>query len=199
MNQSANTKLMQLESDFPTILWRTLSTPGHETAKIYGDEGDAWTIDGVSVFLHEGEPVRLDYLIECDANWKTSYVTVNGWVGDEVVDVEIEVTGGLWIMNGEKVAGVERCTDIDLNFSPVTNTIPIRRLDLKTGESKTVRAAWLRFPSFQLEVLEQTYTRVDEVTVKYEAASGFTASLTVNEDGMVTHYPDGWTIETDHP
>lgn len=179
----------------PGILWRTLSAPGHETAKIYGDESEGWTIDGASIFLHEGEPVRLDYLIECDADWNTTFATVDGWVGDEVVEVEITVDEGVWTMNGEPVSAVEDCIDLDLNFSPVTNTLPIRRLNLKVGETRSVKAAWLRFPSFQLERLEQIYTRIDDLTVRYETASGFAATLTVDSDGLVTHYPDGWTIE----
>ena len=181
----------------PSILWRTLSAPGHETAKIYGDDSEGWTIDGASIFMHEGEPVRLDYLIECDAGWNTTFATVDGWVGDEIVEVEIAVEDSIWRMNGEQVSAVDGCTDIDLNFSPVTNTLPIRRLNLKVGETRAVKAAWLRFPSFQLEPLEQTYARIDERTVRYESGSGFAATLTVNEDDLVTHYPDGWTIEAD--
>ena len=188
---------MSEEENYPTILWRTLSAPGHDTAKIYGDESEGWTIDGVSVFQHEGESVRLDYLIECDAEWKTTFATVDGWVGDEIVEVEIIVNDDdTWQMNGEHVSAVDSCTDIDLNFSPVTNTLPIRRLKLKVGETRVVKAAWLRFPSFQLEPLEQTYTRIDEQTVRYETTSGFAATLTVNSDGLVTHYPDGWTVES---
>jgi hypothetical protein len=181
----------------PSILWRTLSAPGHETAKIYGDDSEGWTIDGACIFLHEGEPVRLDYLVECDADWNTTFATVVGWVGDEIIEVEITVQDGEWKMNGERISAVDGCTDIDLNFSPVTNTLPIRRLKLKVGETRTVKAAWLRFPSFQLELLEQTYTRIDESTVRYEAASGFAATLTVDEDALVTNYPDGWTVEDD--
>lgn len=186
------------EESFPTILWRTLSAPGHETAKIYGDESEGWTIDGVSVFMHEGEPVRLDYMIECDGEWKTTFAAIDGWVGDEIIEIEVVVNDdGTWLMNGERVAAVDNCTDIDLNFSPVTNTLPIRRLKLKVGENRAVKAAWLRFPSFQLEPLEQTYTRLDEDTVRYQTTTGFSASLTVNNDGLVTHYPDGWTKESD--
>lgn len=188
---------MSLEEAYssPTILWRSLSAPGHETAKIYGDVSEGWTIDGASIFLHEGEPVRLDYLIECDPDWNTTFATVDGWVGDEIVEVEVTVEEGEWTLNGEPVSVVAGCTDIDLNFSPVTNTLPIRRLNLKVGETRSVKAAWLRFPSFQLEPLEQTYTRIDERTVRYESVSGFAATLTVNSDGLVTHYPDGWMIE----
>ncbi len=188
---------MTAEETFPSILWRTLGTPGHETAKIYGDDSEGWTIDGASIFLNEGESVRLDYLIECDTDWKTTFATVDGWVGDEIVEVEISVEDGVWTMNGEPVVAVEGCTDVDLNFSPVTNTLPIRRLKLNIGETRSVKAAWLRFPSFQLEPLEQTYTRVDDKTVRYETASGFAATLTVNDDALVTHYPDGWMIEED--
>jgi hypothetical protein len=43
------------------------------------------------------------------------------------------------------------CVNIDLNFSPSTNLLPIRRLDLSVGASAIVRAAWLRFPGMNVQ------------------------------------------------
>ena len=58
------------------------------------------------------------------------------------------------------------------------------------------RAAWLRFPSFHLEPLEQLYRRVDVATYRYESAGGrFVADLEVNADGFVIRYPDIWEVE----
>ena len=65
---------------------------------------------------------------------------------------------------------VAGCVDLDLNFSPSTNLLPIRRLNLSVGQEAAVRAAWLRFPSFILEPLEQLYRRVDATTYRYESA-----------------------------
>lgn len=88
------------------------------------------------------------------------------------------------------------CSDLDLNFSPSTNLLPIRRLGLAIGQEMAVRAAWLRFPSFTLEPLEQLYRRIDAATYRYESAGGrFVTELQVNAAGFVTHYPDFWQVE----
>jgi hypothetical protein len=91
---------------------------------------------------------------------------------------------------------VAGCIDLDLNFSPSTNLLPIRRLDLAIGQEAEVQAAWLRFPSFTLERLEQLYRRIDVATYRYESAGGkFVTELQVNAAGFVTHYPNAWQVE----
>ena len=92
---------------------------------------------------------------------------------------------------------VQGCVDLDLNFSPSTNLLPIRRLSLEVGQEAEVRAAWLRFPSFKLEPHSQVYRRLDEFTYRYSSRGGeFVADLTVNECGLVTTYPGLWEAET---
>jgi len=88
---------------------------------------------------------------------------------------------------------IKSCTDVDLNFSPSTNLPPIRRLDLPIGEAAKVKAAWLRFPSFEFELLTQQYRRLDENTYRYESAGGqFVSKPKVNKSGPVVDYPDIW-------
>jgi len=85
---------------------------------------------------------------------------------------------------------------LDLNFSPATNLLPIRRLELAVGQEGEVRAAWLRFPGLKLEPLEQRYKRIDQNTYRYESGGGeFVAQLSVNEDGFVAKYPNFWEVE----
>lgn len=184
---------MPYDQDISSVLWTAIGKPGHETAHIYGDD-DGWYLDGVAVFLYERQPVRMDYLIECDPEWRTFHISIDGWIGQDPVGIEIDVEDdGIWMLNGARVAAVERCVDIDLNFSPITNTLPLRRLNISPGHSEKVRAAWLRFPSFRLELLEQTYTRVDEKTVRYESSTGFTADIEIDANCIVIDYPDGWS------
>jgi uncharacterized protein len=179
------------------ILWRRLDAPGHEAAGLT-DDGDAWRLEGSAVFLHEDEPCRLDYRVVCDKAWRTRSVNLDGWIGARMVDLEIAVAaGGEWRLNGDPVATVHGCADVDLNFSPSTNLLPIRRLRLDIGEAAAVRAAWLRFPSLTLEPLEQVYRRIDERSYAYESGGGaFAADLEVDETGFVTHYPGLWQVET---
>jgi uncharacterized protein len=179
-----------------TILWRRLDRPGHEAARL-SRKGEDWSLAGTAVFLHEGEPCRVDYAILCDSDWRTSEAVVEGWVGREAVQIEIAATpSGRWRMNGVERPEVEGSLDLDLNFSPSTNLLPIRRLDLAVGGEARVRAAWLRFPSFGLEPLEQSYRRVAESTYRYESAGGrFVAELEVNAAGFVTLYPEFCRVE----
>jgi hypothetical protein len=179
-----------------SIIWRRLDTPGHEWAQGLADESGS-QFHGTSIFVDEGKPCFLEYLVACDTDGETISVEVLGEVGDDLIEIEILVgDDGVWTMNEEEIGEVEGCVDIDLNFSPITNTLPIRRLNLAVGASQKVAAAWLRFPSFKLERFEQTYTRVDENTYHYESRDGeFKRDLTVDEYGMVTNYPGFWTEE----
>lgn len=178
------------------ILWRRLDYPGHESVLLtYND--DAWQLHGTAVFLYDKVACRLNYQITCDSRWNTRSARVDGWVGDKLIQSSVVVADDRrWFLNDRACPQVEGCVDLDLNFSPSTNLLPIRRLALSVGEEKEVRAAWLRFPSFELEPLTQLYRRVDKSTYRYESSGGkFVRELTVNEEGFATSYPDFWQEE----
>jgi len=174
-----------------TILWRRLDRVGHEFACLYA-ANSIWTLAGTAIFVHDRQPGYLDYKILCDRAWRTISTKVTGWLGDKAIEIDISVDEGKrWLLNGAECEAVAGCTDIDLNFSPSTNLLPIRRLDLKIGAVAEVRAAWLRFPGFSLEPLDQRYSRLDEETYRYESAGGaFVTDLKVNSVGFVTKYPE---------
>lgn len=119
-----------------------------------------------------------------------------GSVGERQVDVNVVVDRGEWILNGTAQTVVKGCIDVDLNFSPSTNLLPIRRLALNVGDQRGVRAAWLRFPSFALEPLDQTYSRIAERVYRYESAGGrFVAQIEVDDNGLPLRYGDLWSAE----
>jgi len=179
-----------------SILWRRLDQPGHESCRLFFQE-TSWHLTGTAVFAHNEQPCRLGYLVVCDSKWQTVSARVAGWVGDETVEIELSVDPAhRWRINGMECPGVADCVDLDLNFSPSTNLLPIRRLALAIGQEAEVKAAWLRFPSFVLEPLEQVYRRIDVATYRYESAGGrFVTELQVNAAGFVTHYPRIWQVE----
>ena len=114
-----------------------------------------------------------------------------------MIDIEINADRERnWFFNGSEQLAVKGCTDVDLNFTPSTNLLPIRRLALEDGQQAPVSAAWLRFPSFKLERLDQVYSRLDQTTYRYESNDGeFVAELKVNAFGLVTNYPELWEEE----
>jgi hypothetical protein len=73
-----------------TILWRRIDRPGHESARLSFNH-PYWHLSGTAVFAHERQPCRLDYLLACDSEWQTLSGKVAGWVGEEVVEIELSV------------------------------------------------------------------------------------------------------------
>ena len=184
------------ETEAAAILWRRVDRPGHESARVMPFE-DGWELAGTAVFAHEGEPCCVTYRIVCDPEWRTRSAQVDGWLGAKTVRVDARVEGsGLWRVGGLDITDISGCVDIDLNFSPSTNLLPIRRLNLAVGEEKEVRAAWLRFPSFRFEPLEQSYRRLAPDRYLYRSAGGrFERELEVDRDGFVLRYPGFWEVE----
>lgn len=187
---------MELRVADEAILWRRLDRPGHEFARVCLLDSSLRLI-GTAVFGHERQACRLDYLIVCDAEWRTVSCRVTGWLGDQSIETDISVdAAGRWRLNGMECPAVSGCSDVDLNFSPSTNLLPIRRLGLGIGAEAEVQAAWLRFPSFTLERLDQRYRRIGVDTYRYESAGGaFVTELQVNSAGFVTRYPNFWEAE----
>ncbi|HKG54091.1 MAG TPA: putative glycolipid-binding domain-containing protein [Anaerolineales bacterium] len=180
-----------------SILWHGFVFPGHEACRLVFLNSE-WHLEGTAVFSYEQQACRLDYQIICDATWHTLFAKVAGWLGTTVVDIQIKTDPtGRWWLNEVEQSEVRDCIDIDLNFSPSTNLLPIRRLSLAVGEEAQIQAAWLRFPSFKLEPLPQQYRRLNEHTYRYESAGGqFITELKVNDSGFVTDYPGIWRAES---
>lgn len=178
------------------ILWRGFYLPGHEACRLVSLNAH-WQLTGVAVFAHQHQPCWLDYDIRCDADWNTQSGQVGGWLGDRRIDLELTVDPEQrWRLNGAMQPEVTGCRDLDLNFSPSTNLLPIRRLGLAIGQEATVTAAWLRFPTFELQPLVQVYRRLDETSYRYESTGGgFVAELQVDANGFVTNYPGIWQAE----
>src|SRR5262245_18097194 len=179
------------------IRWRRLDVPGREESCIEGTV-NGWRLSGELELEEAGSKARLRYAIECDSEWRTRTVLVEGEVGDAPIRFALATNGeGQWTQDGVLLPDLSGTLDIDLAFTPATNTLPIRRLDLGVGECARVRGAWLRFPKLRLEALEQTYTREAEQRFRYSAivdGEPFIARLDTDRFGRVVRYEDLWEI-----
>ncbi len=81
--------------------------------------------------------------------------------------------------------------DVDLTGSPLTNTLPIRRLGLlkaEPGVAHRVSVAWVLLPSLEIVQADQIYTATGDGTVRF-ASETFSADLVVDGEGFVVEYP----------
>src|SRR3989442_7206131 len=121
------------------VLWRRDEPTGTESFLLSGDDDGGWHLEGDIVSLLDQQPAHVRYRIVCDPAWRTLAAEVSlERVG---VRRELHMTvrdGGRWGGEGEEDARLPRCTDVDLENSPSTETIPIRRLNF-TGWQKSGR------------------------------------------------------------
>jgi uncharacterized protein len=177
--------------------WRRLDVPGREEARIETTPGGI-RLSGDLDVEEAGLKARLRYTIHCDERWHTRVALIEGQANGEAVRFALEADGaGHWTRDGAPLSDLTGALDVDLGFTPATNTLPIRRLALAIGETKPVRSAWLRFPELHLEALEQTYTREAEQVYRYFAlvdGEPFTAQLDTDAFGRVRRYEGLWEM-----
>jgi uncharacterized protein len=157
-------------------------------------DGAGWRLDGTIVAASDNGPAAVIYLVVCDAHWRTrqAHVSLRDGAGERTLDVQ--VAGDRWSANGAPRPDLAGCVDIDLGWSPSTNTLPIRRLSLAVGAaSGPVVAAWVRFPDLTLETLPQEYQHLTADRYRYTSRGGaFTAIVQVDPDGLVRDYEGIW-------
>jgi len=144
---------------------------------------------GTVLVAHERAPVEVRHASDLDRRWQTRRAEVRITDGPALL---LDSDGrGHWGADGKRVLALDGCRDVDLEISPSTNTLPIRRLAPAEGRTVAARAAWVRFPSLDLEPLEQTYERLSATAYRYRSGD-FEAELEVDADGLVVRYGDLW-------
>lgn len=184
---------MESEVKQQAVSWRWLSGSGMEHCRL-SERAAGPTLVGVVVVSHDEVPWQIEYEVRCDDRWRTRAVTIHAHAGVTPRSLTLDVDEqDRWRVSREERPDLNGCLDVDLGFSPSTNTLPIRRLRLGVQQSASVDAAWVEFSSLAVSRVPQRYARLDEHTYRYEnGQSGFSAELTVDAHDLVVAYPPGW-------
>ena len=176
------------------IMWAPWEGPGLEHLRLVTSDGGV-VANGLVIGLEAGRPFRIGYEIRCDRRWRVREIRAAAPDSERPV-LELLADGeGHWKRGGgEPVPELDGCIDVDISGTPFTNTLPIRRLGLKPGESIDVDVAYIRVPELLVGPERQRYgcleARADGGLYRFEALpSGFTAELVVDADGLVIDYP----------
>lgn len=173
--------------------WAPWDTPGFEHLRL-GPDPDGVAADAWLVRLLPGGPLRLRYRVHCDPAWRCRAlrVEIEGG-GAPPVDLRGDGRGRWTTAAGQPLPALDGCLDVDLNATPFTNTLPIRRLDLAPGRTAELGVVYVRAPELSVARDAQRYTRLDRRRWRYEAVDRtFTVELAVDEDGLVLDYPGAW-------
>jgi hypothetical protein len=176
------------------VMWAPREGPGLEHLRLVTSDGSV-VASGLVIGLEGGRPFRISYEIRCDRRWRVREVRAAAPDSEQpVIDLLADGEGRWKRRSREPVPELDGCVDVDVSATPFTNTLPVRRLGLKPGESAEVDVAYVRIPELLVRPERQRYgcleARTDGGLYRFEALpSGFTAELPVDADGLVIDYP----------
>ncbi len=174
-----------------SLLWRSLWFDGREYCELLRGR-DGWLLQGTAVAIMDRLPMLATYEIHCDEHWQTHRVHTSLTLAGQTKALSLMVEArGRWRGDAGELPALADCLDVDLGVTPATNTLPIRRLGLKIGDSRKITAAWIKFPELEVKPLPQTYTRLAEDRYRYESP-GFAAEILVDDLGLVIDYKGAW-------
>ena len=185
--------LVNSKSVLRTYMWRAVGNDGLERGQLWRDEHQ-WIMNGTILRLSDSGPAEVRYEIICDARWCTRIANISCQDDQGKRELRISREDDGWHANGNRLQLPEDCTDVDLAWSPSTNTLPIRRLQLNVGyDSGRLTAAWIRLPELSVEALQQTYERTGPREYIYRSLGGnFKANLTVDDEDLIIDYAGVW-------
>jgi uncharacterized protein len=177
------------------IIWSNLTGTGLEHCQLLSRNNEIHA-DGVVLGIEQEIAFRIRYQICCDSNWGVRKVVVNSLdENEQTIQLTADGLGNWRNESGEALPEFAGCLDVDIMATPFTNTLPIRRLLLKQGESAEIKVVYLSLPEMQLSLEPQRYTclELSDAVGKYrfESLDGdFTAIISVDADSLVEDYPN---------
>jgi uncharacterized protein len=83
------------------------------------------------------------------------------------------------------------CIDIDIAATPFTNTLPIRRLELRKNQAADISALYIQVPDLAISGVRQRYRCLRELgAYTYQGLDGREYRVEVDAEGLVTEYED---------
>ncbi len=132
--------------------------------------------------------LKINYAIRLTAAWETKAVRIAGSFDGKATDFDFQRNGTLWTnWDGQSLADA---LEPDISLTPLTNTLPLRRLNIAVGESREISVLYFDLEAGNVDLREQRYTRLSERQYRFETVpAGFSANIDVDENGFVLEYP----------
>jgi uncharacterized protein len=179
-----------------SVVWEWIAEPGLEYLRI--NEAEEVHVDSVVIFPSGEQISRLHYQVCCTATWNVRAIEIKMQQAGNLKTLNLQHSAeGVWLFDGQVREDLAGCTDFDLDVSPFTNTLPIRRLSFAPNEIKIVKVAYVKLRELMVSPAIQEYCRIGDadppVKFRYRnLSSGFTTEIVVDAAGIVEDYPGRW-------
>jgi uncharacterized protein len=148
-------------------------------------------ITSTIIGTYESKIYKVEYRVKTNSTWETLRLEINSRHSDKTQSVKLESDGkGNWKGNIGNINDLKGCIDVDIPLTPLTNTLPINRLNLRENNSKENRVVYLDLLEGRITPVTQQYTRLSKTKYHYQnVPNDFEAILEVDESGFVVDYP----------
>ena len=188
------------------VAWEALYSSGLEHVIVDTDDS-GFRAESQLIAGPPSGPASISYDLSCAENWRVTSLTVRlaSAAGRRSLELSTDPEGH-WLVDGKRQPDLDGCIDVDFALTPLTNTLPIRRLSWSAGEARELDVVYVT-PELTVRPARQRYTllgsdagKADPVNSdagqgvsRYRYQSGtFSADLTVDDEGFVTDYPELW-------
>ncbi|MEU4694590.1 putative glycolipid-binding domain-containing protein [Actinoplanes sp. NPDC023714] len=196
----------------PTALfWERLDLPGAEHVLL----ADRTGLYAHGTALAAGPvPYACHYELQTGPDWVTTRFDVRAEGAGWARGVRLELAAGRWRITASEQGDLDKALvaagharaglpgsedpdllygafDVDLGGSPLTNTLPVRRLgllDAEVGVAHRISVAWVLVPSLEVVQADQIYTPLGDNRVSF-ANETFSADMRIDDQGFVVDYP----------
>jgi uncharacterized protein len=170
--------------------WQDWSGKGVEHLVLKEDQNQI-VVDAAIIGPLDGHVFAARYKLLCDAGWRVRKVEITEIGSDRSVQL-VSNGAGNWVDgSGAAQPQLESAIDVDISITPFTNTLPIRRLNLHSGQSQEILAVYIQLPGVAITTDRQRYTCLEAGRrYRYESVdSDFIREIEVDAHGLVTNYP----------
>lgn len=172
--------------------WTRLDVPEGLGIGTLITEPDGYRLEAGETVADGGDRFACRFTVRTDLAWVTLGARVEVLSAGGVEVVELGCRNGHWTVAGRSARDLVGCVDVDVASTPVTNTLPIRRLGLRPGEYRDIAVAWIDVPSLRVRRVKQRYTRLKAAggldRYVYRSPEHGEYELSVDRSGLVVDY-----------
>lgn len=169
------------------VQWKTWAGDGLETTTIRW-ENEGFTVSGAVGDAPGREHIQ--YVVRLNASWQVRQFLLFRDLEEPDLWLATDGSGRWGEMNGAHRTELDGCYDVDLDCTPMTQTLPIRRLPLLDGDSAELPVVTIDSDTLAVVSDLHRYTRIGARRWQHERAEhGITTEFEVDQFGLVVDYP----------
>ena len=148
-------------------------------------ENEGWTVSGIV-----GRE-RVQYVVRLSATWQLRQFLLFRDLDEPDLWLATDGSARWGEMNGAHRVELDGCYDVELDITPFTPTLPIRRLPLHVGDSAELSVVHVDVETLEARPVRRRYTRTSEQHwVVRDLDDGSTqVEFDVDEHGLVVDEP----------